>query len=85
MKVLALLLTTISISCAASLPDLLEEARRNNSDILAARRAWQAAAQVPGQVTTMPDPTVSVQHLSVGSPRPFVCRFSVNGRRSVIR
>jgi cobalt-zinc-cadmium efflux system outer membrane protein len=71
MRILAVLLLSASVTCAASLPDLLEEARRNNPDILAARRAWQAAAQVPTQVATMPDPTVSVQHLSVGSPRPF--------------
>ncbi|MGA2713552.1 MAG: TolC family protein, partial [Bryobacteraceae bacterium] len=71
----ALLLTASLLNAtgarADSLSALLEEARRNNPDILAARRAWQAAAQVPTQVATMPDPTVSVQHLSVGSPRPF--------------
>jgi cobalt-zinc-cadmium efflux system outer membrane protein len=50
---------------------LLDEAVQNNPDILAARRAWQAATQVPSQVSTMPDPQVTVQHLSVGSPRPF--------------
>jgi cobalt-zinc-cadmium efflux system outer membrane protein len=53
------------------LPALLDEAVRNNPDILAARRAWQAMAQVPSQVSTRPDPQVTVQHLSVGSPRPF--------------
>ena len=50
---------------------LLDEAVQNNPDILAARRAWQAATQIPPQVSTMPDPQVTVQHLSVGSPRPF--------------
>jgi outer membrane protein TolC len=65
------LLSSTPVGQAASLSELMEEARRNNPDILAARRAWQAAAQIPTQVTTMPDPTVSVQHLSVGSPRPF--------------
>ena len=68
---IAALLLTASIAHADSLSGLLEEATRNNPDILAARRAWQAAAQVPTQVATMPDPTVSVQHLSVGSPLPF--------------
>jgi outer membrane protein TolC len=66
-----LLLLSVTGARGDSLPGLLDEARRSNPDILAARRAWQAAAQVPTQVTTMPDPTVSVQHLSVGSPRPF--------------
>src|SRR5216683_7749974 len=60
---------------AADLPTplsaLLDEATRNNPDILAARRGWQAATQVASQVSTPPDPQVTVQHLSVGSPRPF--------------
>src|ERR1700736_871295 len=50
---------------------LLSEATQQNPEILAARRAWQAAAQVPSQVSTMPDPQVTIQHLAVGSPRPF--------------
>jgi len=56
---------------ATPLSALLEEAAQNNPDILAARRAWQAAAQVPSQVSTPPDPQVTVQQVSVGSPRPF--------------
>src|SRR5215471_4718844 len=63
------------IAWAGELPTpvsaLLDEAVQSNPDILAARRAWQAATQVPSQVSTMPDPQVTVQHLSVGSPRPF--------------
>src|SRR5260370_18106429 len=54
-----------------SLSALLDEATRNNPDILAARRGWQAATQVPSQVSTPPEPQVTVQHVSVGSPRPF--------------
>ncbi|HWB83066.1 MAG TPA: TolC family protein [Bryobacteraceae bacterium] len=50
---------------------LLQEARGHNPEILAARRAWQAAEQVPSQVSTLPDPEVTIQQLSVGSPRPF--------------
>jgi cobalt-zinc-cadmium efflux system outer membrane protein len=56
---------------ATPLSVLLDEAVQNNPDILAARRAWQAATQVSSQVSTLPDPQVTVQHLSVGSPRPF--------------
>jgi outer membrane protein, heavy metal efflux system len=55
----------------APLASLLDEAARNNPDILAARRGWQAATQVPSQVSTLPDPQVTVQSFSVGSPRPF--------------
>ncbi|HYL34778.1 MAG TPA: TolC family protein [Bryobacteraceae bacterium] len=50
---------------------LLDEATQNNPDILAARRGWQAATQVPSQVSTPPDPQFTVQQVSVGSPRPF--------------
>jgi outer membrane protein TolC len=56
---------------ATPLATLLSEATRNNPDIRAARASWQAAAQVPSQVATPPDPQVTVQNLSVGSPRPF--------------
>jgi outer membrane protein, heavy metal efflux system len=60
---------------AADLPtplsSLLDEATRNNPEILAARHGWQASAEVPSQVSTAPDPQITVQHLSVGSPRPF--------------
>src|SRR5712692_10310780 len=56
---------------AAPLSELLDEAGRNNPDIIAALRGWQAAAQIPSQVSTRPDPQVTVQHFSVGSPRPF--------------
>jgi len=54
-----------------SLSDLLKEAEQNNPSIQAARHAWQAAQQVQTQVSTLPDPQFTVQHFSVGSPRPF--------------
>ena len=53
------------------LSQLLVEAEGNNSQIAAARDAWQAAKQVPQQVSTLPDPTFTYQNMSVGSPRPF--------------
>jgi len=56
---------------ATPLAKLVEEAERNNPQILAARRAWQAATQVPTQVSTLPDPELMVQQFAVGSPRPF--------------
>ncbi len=55
----------------APIDKLLGEAAANNSDILAARHAWQAAEQLPSQAATPPDPEVTVQQFSVGSPRPF--------------
>ena len=52
------------------LSDLIDEATHDNPDIIAALRTWQAVAQVPSQVSTLPDPQVTVQSFSVGSPRP---------------
>src|SRR6266849_8511952 len=53
------------------LSELLVEAEKNNPQIEAARQGWQAAKQVPTQVSTLPDPQFNLQHVSVGSPRPF--------------
>ena len=58
-------------SQAAKLADLLAEAERNNPQIQAARHNWQAIQQTPSQASTLPDPQFVLQHLSVGSPRPF--------------
>ena len=55
----------------AKLADLLAEAERNNPQIQAARHESEAAKHVPTQVSTLPDPQFVLQHLSVGSPRPF--------------
>src|ERR1700737_4421797 len=55
----------------APLSELLAEAEKNNPQIEAARQGWQAAKQVPTQVSTLPDPQFNLQHVSVGSPRPF--------------
>jgi len=53
------------------LAELLREAEQNSPQIQAARQSWQAAKQVPTQVSTLPDPQFTLQHFSVGSPRPF--------------
>src|SRR6266850_2174396 len=53
------------------LAELLREAEQNSPQIQAARQSWQAAKQVPTQVSTLPDPQFTLQNLSVGSPRPF--------------
>jgi cobalt-zinc-cadmium efflux system outer membrane protein len=54
-----------------ALSELLAEAEKNNPQIEAARQSWHAAKQVPAQVSTLPDPQFNLQHVSVGSPRPF--------------
>src|SRR5882762_3671331 len=56
---------------ATPLSELLAEAEKNNPQIEAARHGWEAAKQVPTQVSTLPDPQFTLQHFSVGSPRPF--------------
>ncbi len=53
------------------LAELLRETEQNNPQIQAARQGWQAAKQVPSQVSTLPDPQFNVQQVNVGSPRPF--------------
>ncbi len=53
------------------LAKLVQEALQNNPEVLAARRAWQAAAQVPSQVSTLPDPELMIQHMSAGTPIPY--------------
>src|SRR6516225_11057976 len=58
-------------SIPTPLAKLIEEAERNNFQILAARHAWQAATHVPSQVSALPDPQFTVQQFAVGSPRPF--------------
>ena len=53
------------------LGQLLNEAEQNNPQIRAARQGWDAAKQVPSQVSTLPDPQFLLQQVNVGSPRPF--------------
>lgn len=54
-----------------SLLELVKEAEQNNPQIQSARQGWQAAKQVPSQVSTLPDPQFNLQQVNVGSPRPF--------------
>jgi outer membrane protein TolC len=39
--------------------------------IASARKHWQALTKVPVQVSTLPDPMLGLQQLTVGSPQPF--------------
>jgi outer membrane protein, heavy metal efflux system len=54
-----------------SLTELVGESQRSNAELVAAEHAWRAATQVAQQVTTLPDPQLTVQQFSVGSPKPF--------------
>ncbi|HET7214802.1 MAG TPA: TolC family protein [Terriglobia bacterium] len=62
---------TQAAKAATPLSQLVKEAEQNNPQILAARRQWQAATQVPSQVSTLPDPDVMVEQMSAGTPLPF--------------
>src|SRR5207249_3772637 len=54
-----------------SLRELVQEAEQKNPQITASYHGWQAARNVPKQVSAFPETQVSVQQFSVGSPRPF--------------
>jgi len=53
------------------LSQLLAEADANNPQISAADHGARAARQMAPQVTTLPDPKLTYQQFSVGSPKPF--------------
>jgi outer membrane protein, heavy metal efflux system len=53
------------------LSQLLAEAEANNPQISAAHHGAQAARHMVPQATTLPDPKLTYQQLSVGSPKPF--------------
>jgi outer membrane protein, heavy metal efflux system len=55
----------------SNLDALVREALANNPGVTSARAHWQAKEKVPIQAATLPDPQVSLQHFTVGSPQPF--------------
>jgi outer membrane protein, heavy metal efflux system len=56
---------------ATSLRELVQEAEQKNPLIAASFHGWQATRSVAKQVSALPETQLSVQQLSVGSPRPF--------------
>ena len=66
-----------ALSVAAQTPDvrvslreLTAEAIKNNPEILAAQKRYEAARQRPTQESSLPDPMVSLGYNSVGNPLP---------------
>src|SRR5579885_2525280 len=53
-----------------SLPDLISEALRNNREVVAAQKKYEAARQRPTQESSLPDPMMSLGYNSVGNPLP---------------
>jgi cobalt-zinc-cadmium efflux system outer membrane protein len=50
---------------------LVEEAQQNNPEVQAAMHGAQAAGHAAKPAGALPDTQIMLQHLSVGSPRPF--------------
>lgn len=50
---------------------LVEEAKRVSPQVIAAERQWDATKFAARQASALPDTQLTVQHLAVGSPRPF--------------
>ncbi len=59
------------LAAPTPLTALLAEAESSNTQIAAAEHAARAARQVAPQKTALPDPKLTLQQFSVGSPRPF--------------
>ena len=53
-----------------SLRELTGEAMRNNPEIVAAQKSYEAARQRPSQASSLPDPMISFGYTSVGNPLP---------------
>jgi outer membrane protein TolC len=61
-----------SMPCTpVGLKELVREAEQNNPEIAAAERGYAAATHVAPQESALPPTQITVQQLSVGSPRPF--------------
>jgi len=71
------ILAIMALSAAAQTPDtrvslrdLTSVAIRNNPEIVAAQKKYEAARQRPTQESSLPDPMISVGYSSVGNPLP---------------
>jgi outer membrane protein TolC len=74
MRGIFLFLTVVSAAAAQvqtlDLNELTNEALKNNREILAAQKGYEAARQRPTQESSLPDPMVSLGYVSVGNPLP---------------
>jgi outer membrane protein TolC len=59
-----------ALAGAQPLDDLVAEALRNNREILAAQKRYEAARQRPAQTAALPDPMVSLGYTANGYPYP---------------
>jgi cobalt-zinc-cadmium efflux system outer membrane protein len=70
LRIHILLLVVPALALAQPLPQLVEEALRNNREILAAQKKYESARQRPMQAGSLPDPTLSVGYSANGGPYP---------------
>jgi outer membrane protein, heavy metal efflux system len=68
--VLALAATAQTPVARVSLRELTSEAMKNNPEIVAAQKSYEAARQRPTQESSLPDPMISFGYVSVGTPLP---------------
>ena len=59
-----------AVAGAQPLAQLVDEALRNNREILAAQKKYEAALQRPAQASSLPEPTVSLGYTANGGPWP---------------
>ena len=62
--------TAAAQQAVLDLDALVSEALRNNPEVRAAQKRYEAARQRPVQQSSLPDPMISAGYSSVGSPRP---------------
>jgi outer membrane protein, heavy metal efflux system len=56
---------------STALKQLVEQVSSQNPDVLVAAQRWEATRFASKQASALPETELMVQHVSVGSPRPF--------------
>jgi outer membrane protein TolC len=65
LRIHILLMAAPALAPAQPLPQLVEEALRNNREILAAQKKYESAHQRPLQAGSLPDPTLSIGYAAI--------------------
>ncbi len=63
--------TSSTAPAHSQLEMLVQEAMERSPAVMALRKHYLAATKVPRQMSTLPDPEVTLQQLTVGGPKPF--------------
>lgn len=63
--------TPATSRASSQIDALVDEAMENSPAVLALRKHYRAAATVPRQLSTLPDPEITLQQFTVGGPKPF--------------